>query len=499
MYFFELIHGGYEVRLVYKINVQLKQNIMVQIAKIDEQSSIKWNLFFFFDKDDVSLLDIPKSLQKKVAERVKEDKKKSHFEVDNAHYIFQQVEKHADKNKQLEIFRVLSSVLADDFEKEKVEHLAIYTSFKKKKFERAIIEGFALSLYRFDKYKTKKSTVSLKTIFPEMLTGSDIKELSALIHGVKEARDLVNEPQSYLNATQMSKEIERLGKATGFKVEVFKKAKIEALKMGGLLAVNKGSVQEPTFNILTYKPDNATNKNPIVFVGKGIVYDTGGLSLKPTGKSMDFMKSDMGGAASVIGLIAAVAKANLPIHIVGLIPATDNRPSLDAYAPGDVITMMNGKTVEVLNTDAEGRMVLADALHYAKRYNPEVVVDLATLTGAAVAAFGTNAICGMGNDDKTLNQLSKSGFRTYERVVLQPFWEDYGDQLKSTIADFTNLGTPGAGHITAGKFLEHFVDYPWVHLDIAGPAFLHAKKDYKTVGGTGVGVRLLFDFVKSSI
>lgn len=472
---------------------------MIKITKADVNSPAKWNLFFFFDKEDISLLDIPKTLQKKVVERISDKKKKSHFEVDQAHYIFQQVEKHTDKNKQLEIFRVLSSVLADDFEKEQVKNLAIYTSFKKKKFERAIIEGFILSLYRFDKYKTKKSTISLKNIISETLNSSDIKELSALINGVKEARDLVNEPQSYLNASQMSKEIERLGKETGFKVEVFRKSKIEALKMGGLLAVNKGSVQEPTFNILTYKPEGATNKKPIVLVGKGIVYDTGGLSLKPTGKSMDFMKSDMGGAASVIGLVAAVAKAKLPVYIVGLVPATDNRPSLDAYAPGDVITMMNDMTVEVLNTDAEGRMVLADALHYAKRYNPEVVIDLATLTGAAVAAFGTNAICGMGNDDKTLNQLSKSGFRTYERVVLQPFWEDYGDQLKSTIADITNLGTPGAGHITAGKFLEHFVDYPWVHLDIAGPAFLHAKKDYKTVGGSGVGVRLLYDFVKSMI
>ena len=472
---------------------------MIKITKADVNNPVKWNLLFFFDKDDMSLLDISDSLKDKVKERISNKKKKSHFEVDGAHYIFQQVEKHADKNKQLEIFRVLSSVLADDFEKEQVKHLAIYTSFKKKKFERAIIEGFVLSLYRFDKYKTKKSEISLKSIVSETLSNSDVKEWMALLNGVKEARDLVNEPQSYLNATQMSKEIERIGEETGFKVEVFKKSKIEALKMGGLLAVNKGSVQEPTFNILTYKSEQASNKKPIVLVGKGIVYDTGGLSLKPTGKSMDFMKSDMGGAASVIGLIAAVAKAKLPVYVVGLIPATDNRPSLDAYAPGDVITMMNDMTVEVLNTDAEGRMVLADALHYAKRYNPQVVVDLATLTGAAVAAFGTNAICGMGNDDSTLDQLCKSGYKTYERVVPQPFWEDYGDQLKSTIADITNLGTPGAGHITAGKFLEHFVDYPWVHLDIAGPAFLHAKKDYKTAGGSGVGVRLLYDFVKNMI
>ena len=472
---------------------------MVKVAKADVKHPVKWNLFFFFDQEDMNLLDIPDALKEKIEERISSKKKKSHFEVDNRHFIFQQVEKHADKNKQLEVFRTLASVLADDFEKEKVEHLAIYTSFKKKKFERAIIEGLALSLYRFDKYKTKKAEIALKTITPETLSNSDIKEVTALLKGVKEARDLVNEPQSYLNASQMSKEIERLGEETGFKVEVFRKSKIEALKMGGLLAVNKGSVQEPTFNILTYKPEGASNKKPIVLVGKGIVYDTGGLSLKPTGKSMDFMKSDMGGAAAVIGLVTAVAKAKLPVYVVGLIPATDNRPSLDAYAPGDVITMMNDMTVEVLNTDAEGRMVLADALHYAKRYKPEVVIDLATLTGAAVAAFGANAICGMGNDDKTLNQLSKSGFRTYERVVLQPFWEEYGEQLKSSIADITNLGTPGAGHITAGKFLEHFVDYPWVHLDIAGPAFLHAKKDYKTVGGSGVGVRLLYDFIKSKL
>ncbi|MGB0870992.1 MAG: M17 family peptidase N-terminal domain-containing protein [Flavobacteriales bacterium] len=473
--------------------------MMAKITKADTNNPINWNLYFFFDKEDLNLLEIPDYVAENVVKRIDKKLPKSHFEVDGKHMIFQQVKKESDKNKQLETFRVLSSVLADDFEKEQIENIAIFTSFKKKKFERAIIEGFVLSLYRFDKYKTKKDKVWLKSITPETLNNNDISELESVIKGVKEARDLVNEPQSYLTATQMSKEIKRLAKETGFKAEVLKKSEIEALEMGGLLAVNKGSVQEPTFNILTYKSKDATNKTPMVFVGKGIVYDTGGLSLKPTGKSMDFMKSDMGGAASVIGLIAAVAKAKLPVYIVGLIPATDNRPSLDAYAPGDVITMMNKMTVEVLNTDAEGRMVLADALHYAKRYNPELVIDLATLTGAAVAAFGTNAICGMGNDDKILNQLEKSGYKTYERVVPQPFWDDFGDQLKSTIADFTNLGTPGAGHITAGKFLEHFTDYPWVHLDIAGPAFLHAKKDYKTVGGSGVGVRLLFDFVKSKI
>ena len=242
---------------------------------------------------------------------------------------------------------------------------------------------------------------------------------------------------------------------------------------------------------------NATNSNPIVLVGKGIVYDTGGLSLKPTPNSMDLMKSDMGGSAAVVGAMAAIAKAKLSIHIIGLIPATDNRPSGNAYAPGDVINMYDGTSVEVLNTDAEGRLILADALSYAKKYKPELVIDLATLTGAAARAIGKQGIVAMGNDKDTMTALKKSGKEVQERLAEFPFWDEYAEDLKSNIADMKNLGGPEAGAITAGKFLEYFTDYPYTHLDIAGPAFMLAPFNYRGKGGTGVGVRLLFNFLKN--
>jgi leucyl aminopeptidase len=308
----------------------------------------------------------------------------------------------------------------------------------------------------------------------------------------------VNEPLSYLTAQTLSKEIEALGSKNGFKVEVFNKKKIEALKMGGILAVNRGSQDPPTFSILEYKSAQAKNSEPIVLVGKGVVYDTGGMSLKPTAGSMDSMKSDMGGAAAVIGAINAAAKAELPIHVIGLIPATDNRPGENAYVPGDVVKMYDGSTVEVLNTDAEGRMLLADALAYAKNYKPKVVVDLATLTGAAAMAIGRFGVVAMGTaGDQEFSKLDLAGKECYERVAHFPFWDEFDELLKSTIADQKNIGGREAGAITAGKFLEHFTDYPWIHVDIAGPAFLNSSDHYRSQGGTGVGVRLMYQFLKS--
>ncbi len=286
-----------------------------------------------------------------------------------------------------------------------------------------------------------------------------------------------------------------MGLDSGFSVEVFNKLKIETLKMGGLLAVNKGSIDPPTFSILTWKPKNAVNDRPIVLVGKGVVYDTGGLSLKPTHDSMDYMKCDMGGAAAVAGAFYAVAKNELPVWIVGLIPATDNRPDGNAYVPGDVITMYDGSTVEVLNTDAEGRMILADALSYAKQYDPELVIELSTLTGSAHMAIDKFGMVGMGNASReVMENLKASGEYTSERVAEFPFWDEYKEQLKSDIADLKNIGGKYAGAITAGKFLEHFTDYPYVHLDIAGPSFNKAPFNYRGKGGSGVGVRILYNF-----
>lgn len=364
----------------------------------------------------------------------------------------------------------------------------------------ALAEGMALSNYQFLKYRSEaeKEKNSLQHIYvsSKKLDKKELEQLNILVEATCMARTLVNEPQSYLDAVKLAEEIQKMGDVAGFSVEVLSKNKIEALKMGGLLAVNMGSQTPPTFSILEWKPRNAKNKKPLVLIGKGVVYDTGGLSLKPTPNSMDTMKCDMAGAATVACAIYAAAKAKLKYHIIGLVPATDNRPGENAYTPGDVIKMYSGKSVEVLNTDAEGRMLLADALAYAQKYKPELVLDFATLTGAAAAAIGQYGIVCMGTaDEKTKSKLAQSGRHVYERLVEFPFWDEYKNLLKSDIADMKNIGGPVAGAITAGKFLEYYTDYPWMHFDIAGPAFVGSNDSYRGKNGTGVGVRLLFDFI----
>ncbi len=362
----------------------------------------------------------------------------------------------------------------------------------------ALAEGLALSNYQFLKYfkDADEREYALENIFiVGDVSAAEINQMNNVIKAVFWARDMVNEPNSFLTANQLSKEIQEIGDEAQFHVEVFRKSEIEALKMGGLLAVNKGSVQPPTFTVMEYKPANPINKKPIVLVGKGVVYDTGGLSLKPTPNSMDLMKSDMGGAAMMAGTVYAAALNKLNIHIIGLIPATDNRPGGDAYAPGDIVTMMDGTTVEVLNTDAEGRMILADAISYATKYHPELIINSATLTGAALIAAGSRAACMMSNaGDEVNNALLNAGTKVYERMVHLPLWDDYKEQLKSSCADLKNIGGRMAGTITAGKFLEHFAKAPFVHIDIAGPAFTEAPENYKGHGGTGTGIRTLHDF-----
>ncbi|MCC6818346.1 MAG: leucyl aminopeptidase [Bacteroidia bacterium] len=366
----------------------------------------------------------------------------------------------------------------------------------------AFAEGMALANYSFTKYKSKPKENSLKTIriVSKNIDAKSIQNLSIIIESTYLARDLVNEPHSFLTSLQISEEFKKISKKAGFTIEVWNEAKIASQKMGGILAVNKASKIPPTFNILEYKPKNAVNKKPYVLVGKGVVYDTGGLSLKPTPKSMDIMKCDMAGAAVVAGVMNAVAKMELPLYVIGLVPATDNWIGENSYAPGDVITMYDGTTVEVMNTDAEGRLILADTLHYAKKLKPELVCDFATLTGAAVRAIGSYATAVLGNADDTIKtSIFESSYAVFERLVEFPLWEDYAKELKSEIADMTNLGKGEGGQISAAKFLEHFTDYPWMHFDIAGPAFIDSVDSYKTAGGTGVGVRLMVDFLSKQV
>ncbi len=395
--------------------------------------------------------------------------------------------------------RKAGDLFVSAFNRHKFAHAAIVDFSENAEAVLALAEGVGLGNYDFLRYKKdkKKEAHAFNTLLinSKKLKDKDIELLQIAVDAVCHARDLVNTPQSSQTAEDLSKEFVKLGKQAGFKVEVFNKSKIKALGMGGLLAVNLGSINPPTFTVMEWKPKNAKNKKPYIIIGKGVVYDTGGLSLKPTGNSMDYMKSDMAGSAAVACAMYAIAKAKLPVHMVALVPATDNRPGGNAYAPGDVINMMDGQTVEMLNADAEGRMILADALHYAKRYAPQLVMDFATLTGAAAAAVGPYGIVCMGTaDEKTKKKLSDSGENVYERLAEFPFWDEYDELIKSDIADMKNIGGPIAGAITAGKFLQRYTDYPWMHFDIAGPSFLHKGDSYRGKNGSGVGVRLLFDF-----
>ena len=263
--------------------------------------------------------------------------------------------------------------------------------------------------------------------------------------------------------------------------------------------MNKGSVDEPRFVVLEYKPSDAVNAKPLALVGKGIMYDTGGLNLKPD-DYMQEMKSDMAGAATMASVVFAAAANNLPVHIVALLPLTDSRPGFNAYAADDVLRMYDGTTVEVINTDAEGRIILADAIAYAvSKYDPELIIDAATLTGAAVRAIGTYGIAAMQQGaDNAFNLLRIVGNKVYERLVEFPFWPEYDELIKSEIADIKNCGIAQAGAITAGKFLAHFArKTPYIHLDIAGVAYFSKKQQYYAHGASGYGIRLLYAFLQT--
>lgn len=399
-------------------------------------------------------------------------------------------------NKETENWRILGHQALQIIENEAFENVNLVWKTSEE-HALAFLEGMQLSRYFFDKYKSTKKEKQSVCIGVEGIDPLKINELQNIISSVNTARTLVNEPVSYLNSVVFSQEITSLGKEFGFEVEVLGKKEIENLKMGGLLGVNKGSEIPPTFNILTWKPQNATNEKPFVLVGKGVVYDTGGYNVKP-GAYMDEMKSDMAGAAAVVGTLCAVAKNKLPLYVVGLIPSTDNRINSNAIVSDDILMMMNGLSVEVKNTDAEGRLILADALAYAQKYDPKLVIDLATLTGAAarVTSHYGSALMGTASDE-VKNELKNIGEQVYERLIEFPFWDEFDDDIKSPIADIKNLGNPEGGASTAGKFLQRFTQYPWLHIDIAGTAFLNKPYKYFKVGGTGVGIRLLYQFLKN--
>jgi leucyl aminopeptidase len=403
----------------------------------------------------------------------------------------------------LEACRKAGDSLLSTISKHKVKAATLIDLSGENSHVLAFTEGMLLGSYQFLKYRkdAAEKEVPLKElkIYCSGIHSAELQELQLLAESVITARELVNEPISELSAEKLASIFESMALECGVKAEVLNKNRLEALKMGGILAVNRGSLDPPTFTILEWNPEKAINSKPIVLVGKGIVYDTGGLSLKPA-KSMETMKCDMAGSAMMAAAICAIARARLPLHVIALLPATDNRPGGNAYAPGDIIRMHDGSTVEVLNTDAEGRLILADALAYARKLNPQLVINAATLTGSAANAIGHFGIVAMQVDaDRPFQKLKLAGDKVHERLVEFPMWEDYGELIKSDVADLKNIGGSFAGMITAGKFLQHFTSYPFIHLDIAGPAFVEKRDSYRGLGGTGTGVRLLFRFAKDLV
>jgi leucyl aminopeptidase len=299
-------------------------------------------------------------------------------------------------------------------------------------------------------------------------------------------------PGNVATPTFIANQARELAQRHGFGITILDKAAIVQEKMGALLSVAQGSAEEPRFIALEYKGSDA---KPVVLVGKGVTFDTGGISIKPA-QNMEDMKYDMSGAAAVLGTFEALGRLKPKVHVVGLIPSTENMPSGTAVKPGDVVTSHLGKTIEVINTDAEGRLILCDALSYARRYQPAAVVDIATLTGAIVVALGHTAAGVMGDDEKLIEELRTAGEKAGERIWPLPMWEDYRDLMKSDIADVKNSGGRPAGSISAGWFLKEFVEgFPWAHLDIAGTAYTEREEPGRVKGPTGMGVRLFAEFV----
>ena len=365
----------------------------------------------------------------------------------------------------------------------------------------AFVEGLTLADYSFDRYRSKDcSHLENLTIDSLFLKPEELETSMRLWNRIFWCREWVNLPVADLNAADFADELQSIAAdLTDVTCTVMDKRQIESLRMGGLLAVNRGSVDEPRFMVLEYKPKSATNRQPIALVGKGIMYDTGGLNIKPE-DYMQEMKSDMAGAATMASVLFAAADNALPVHLVALLPMTDNRPGFNAYAADDILTMYDGTTVEVVNTDAEGRLILADAIAYAvKNYNPSLIVDAATLTGAAVRAISTFGIAAMQqNAFNPMMLMQLVGKQVYERLAEFPMWKEYDELIKSEIADLRNCGnTPQAGTITAGKFLAHFAqDVPYIHLDIAGVAYFTKPQHYYRIGASGYGIRLLYAFLQ---
>jgi leucyl aminopeptidase len=367
-----------------------------------------------------------------------------------------------------------------------------------KETARAAAEGAKLGLYRFVEHKTSADDHELKSFWlvaddDALDEAEDGAELSQKVaEGSVLARDLANEPSNVATPEYLAESARGIAEKYDMRCEVLDRAGIEAEGLTGLATVGRAASNEPCFIALEHRKGG--EEAPVVLVGKAVTFDSGGISIKPT-SGMEDMKFDMSGGAAVLGAMESVGALDLPLNVVALVPATENLPGGDAFKPGDVLEMHSGKTVEIITTDAEGRLILADALSYARRYEPSAVIDCATLTGACVVALGAHASGLMGNDEELIAEVQAAGETTGERAWPLPLFEEYTEQIKGDTADIKNSGGRGGGALTAGAFLKEFADFPWAHLDIAGTAYGKKGNAYTTKGATGVPTRLLVEFL----
>jgi leucyl aminopeptidase len=367
----------------------------------------------------------------------------------------------------------------------------------------AIAEGMILGDYRFTEYFTdhsedrktlKACTLLAQTSGDQTTINAGAKRGHILGEATCFVRDMCNHPANVMKPSRVVAEAKTIAKESKIRLKVLDRQHMKKLGMGGLLGVAQGSIEPPHFIILEYSGGPKTQR-PVVLVGKTVTFDSGGISLKPS-ENMEHMKADMTGGAEVLAAVRAASRLKLPMNVIGLLPVAENMPGGRATKPGDVLTMLSGKTVEVQNTDAEGRLILADGLAYATRLKPACVIDIATLTGAAMVALGAVAIGMLGNDDALKTAMRQAGNDSGERVWEMPLWDEYFEQLRSDVADMRNIGGRGGGMITAAMFLSKFIgDHPWVHLDIAATDWSASERACFSKGPTGTGTRLLIQYL----
>ncbi|BCG46755.1 Cytosol aminopeptidase PepA [Citrifermentans bremense] len=367
----------------------------------------------------------------------------------------------------------------------------------------AVLEGALLGSYRFELYKTREkeerfSFDAMTLLVPEQELAearTTAEQAEKLCRGVFLARDLVSHPGNVVTPGYLAQAAREMAARNAMECRVYEQEELESLGMNALLGVGKGAAMPPRLIVVSYQGEGAKGR-PVVLVGKGITFDSGGISIKP-GPGMEEMKTDMAGAAAVFGTLEAAALLRLPVNLVGIVPTAENMPDGKSFKPGDVLTSLSGTTIEITNTDAEGRLILCDALHFAQKFKPAAMIDLATLTGACVVALGHEASGLLGNDQRLADALKKAGEETGERLWQLPLWDEYGEGMKSDIADLKNSGSRDGGTIKAAWFLKQFVgETRWAHLDIAGTAWSDKARPYSPKGATGVGVRLLIEYLR---